>query len=272
MGGLPKLDISTDLASAEIYLHGGHVTRFHPRHQKHPVLWMSQFSQFQPDKPIRGGIPICFPWFGPKTDDPKAPSHGYGRLAQWQLESAIQRPDGTAIVGFGWRYDDLQLTYIVTIGKSLEVALRVRNRGSNPARYEVALHSYFTVSDVRKIEVHGLRGTSYLDRLQPGQRFVQNDRQIRFTEETDRTYVNTEAAVTVSDPGLARRVVNRKTGSRSTVVWNPWIEKSKAMPDFGDDEWPTMVCIETANAGENAITLQPGEEHETRALIETEDL
>ena len=154
---------------------------------------------------------------------------------------------------------EFEATYVVTVGETLTTALTVKNIDRSTFTFEAALHSYFTVGDVRKIRVRGLEGASYLDRLQPGRRFTQAGEPITFTAETDRTYVNTESAITIDDPVLSRSIRIEKSGSRSTVVWNPWIDKARSMPDFGDDAWTGMVCIETANAAENAITLSPSD-------------
>jgi len=278
-GNLERIRIQTDLASAEIYLHGAHVTRFHPRGSVNPVLWMSKSSLFKPDKAIRGGIPICFPWFGPKADDPKAPAHGFARTREWSLESIQPGEAGAIVVALQMKSDestkqwwnaDFEAHYVVRIGTELSARLTVQNLGRETITFEEALHSYFVVGDVRRAEVHGLERDSYLDRLKPGKTFPQDDQPVRFTAETDRTYINTDAKVTIFDPVLRRQIVNRKVGSNSTVVWNPWIDKSKAMADFGDGEWPGMLCIETANAGPNAIDLGPGQKHSMTAVISVE--
>jgi len=277
--GLPCVRVHTNLCQAEIYLHGSHVTHFHPQSQPKPVLWMSAKSHFAPDKPIRGGVPICFPWFGPKADDAKAPAHGFGRLMEWKLDGSKQNTDGSVSISMSLESDektrqfwpaDFVARHVVTVGRTLTMALVVTNTGSAPARFEAALHTYYAVGDVKQVSVSGLENASYLDRLKPGERFRQNNQPIRFVGETDRTYLDTTATVTIHDPVLGRTIVVEKTGSRSTVVWNPWIAKAKAMPDFGDDEWPGMLCVETANVAENAVTLQPGSQHAMTASISVE--
>ena len=273
---LSRVTIRTDVCDAEMYAHGAHVTHFHPRGAAHPVLWISASSNFSPGKPIRGGVPICFPWFGPKSDDSEAPAHGFARVHEWTLEDARQTDDGATRVAMrltsndttraAWPVD-FEARHVVTFDTALRMDFTVTNNSPSLARCEVALHSYFTVGDIRQVEVRGLENAAYLDRLRPGERFRQDDRPIRFAGETDRTYVGTPAAVTVVDPALGRHIRIEKAGSRSTVVWNPWINKAKAMPDFGDDEWPVMLCIETANVGEDAMVLAPGESHTTTAVI-----
>lgn len=275
-GGLERVVIDTELARAEVYLHGAHVTQFHPRHTSKPMLWMSGASLFEPNKPIRGGVPICFPWFGPKDDDAQAPAHGVARLLPWNLTSANRSAGGSVVVALELRSADHDraratgewvIRHEVTIGRSLQMQLIVQNDGPTPFRFEEALHSYFAVGDVKQIAVRGLDGATFLDRLQPGKKFTQDANPIRFVAETDRSYLGTTAACTIDDPGLGRKITIEKSGSNTTVVWNPWTAKSKAMPDFGDDEWPGMVCIETANANEDAVTLAPGARHVMRAHI-----
>lgn len=267
-GGLPCIEVTSDLATGRIYLHGAHVTDFQPRDQgQKPVLWMSRESAFADGKPIRGGVPICFPWFGPKADDPKAPGHGIVRLREWEVDSIAQRDDGAVEVVLGLQIaDEFDVTYGVIFGQTLRMTLAAGHLGAEPRNYEMALHTYLSVGDVRKVRVSGLDGVTYIDKVDNFTRKTQQ-RDITITGETDRVYLNTQAAAALHDPVLGRRITIDKHGSNTTVVWNPWIEKAKKMPDFGDDEWSGMICIETANAAENAITLAPGGSHTMTAEI-----
>jgi glucose-6-phosphate 1-epimerase len=275
-GGLPHLLIANDHAQAAVYLHGAHVTHFQPRGQK-PVLWMSARSWFEAGKPIRGGVPICWPWFGPHAQKPDLPAHGLARLSDWRLRSARNEADGGTSVALAlassdrtkslWPHD-FSLEYTVRVGARLELSLRVENAGTAPFTYEEALHTYLAVSDIRKVAVRGLSGVACLDKVREMRRFTQGAEPLTFSDETDRVYLDTEAACEVDDPGLERRIRIEKSGSCSTVVWNPWVKKAQAMPDFGDDEWPGMLCIETANVAGNAVTLAPGATHEISARVE----
>jgi glucose-6-phosphate 1-epimerase len=275
-GGLPRLTVANAQAKAEIYLHGAHVTAWQPTGHA-PVLWMSGHSQWDAAKPIRGGIPICFPWFGPHATDKAAPGHGFARLHDWTLFEARDDASGATELAFRlsqatppsaiWPHA-FDAVYRVTVGPSLALALEVHNTGSAPIGFEEALHTYFTVEDVRAIEISGLAGTDYLDKVGGTTQRNQGAVPIRFTAETDRVYINTRSTCTIHDPGLRRRIAVRKTGSDATVVWNPWIAKAKAMPDFGDDEWPGMVCVETGNVNVHAVTLAPGARHVLTATIE----
>ena len=277
-GGLQRVVVETPQADAEIYLHGAHVTHFQPRGQK-LVLFMSEKSSFEPGKPIRGGIPICFPWFGARQDGREGPAHGFARLHEWELVSAGQKEDGAVTLGFRfisnaatrelWD-EEFELTYAIVVGESLTVGLAVRNVSKKPIRVEEALHTYLSVSDARQVSIDGLKGVTYSDRVGTPRTETEGDVPIRITAETDRIYMNTQSTCVVHDPGWQRRLVVEKAGSDSTVVWNPWIAKAKAMPDFGDDEWPSMLCVETCNVREHGITLSPGQSHTMGAVIRTE--
>ena len=274
-GGLTKVVVATAHATAEVYLHGAHVAAYQPSGQP-PVLFMSGQSRFEPGKAIRGGIPICFPWFGPLEGHPNAPAHGFARTALWALAAAAADPDGGVTLTLTLARDEdpasdwphaFAATYVVTVGPaSLTTALTVRHIGGEPFLYEAALHTYLHVGDARRATVHGLENTPWRDKVLARQ-MPGVDGPIAFTAETDRVYFDTTAPVTVIDPTLNRKLTVHKHGSASTVVWNPWVAKSAALSDFGDDEWPTMCCVETANIGGDAVTLGPGQSHTTTAVL-----
>jgi D-hexose-6-phosphate mutarotase len=162
---------------------------------------------------------------------------------------------------------DFVLTYEVRLGDTLSMSLTVTNPGEAPLTFEEALHTYLAVSDVRQAGVEGLAGATFVDKTDGGRRKTQDDAVIAISDETDRLYLDTPATVMLTDPGLGRLISVVKAGSLSSVVWNPWIAKSRAMPDFGDNEWPGMICVETANAADNAVTLPPGAWHTMTAAI-----
>lgn len=246
---------------AEVYDHGAHVWSWSL--DAAPVLWQSAHSMKEPGKPLRGGVPICWPWFGPGRSGDQTPAHGVARLTEWTLTGTADR-DGAAIstssllpanapgagLGEGWK-----AVYEVSVGDSLDLALTIANDGPAPFSYEVALHTYLTVGDVRQVTVSGLDGASYLDKVS-GER-TRQDGDITFVGETDRVYERA-ADVLVTDPVLGRTLRITAEGAADTVVWNPWVAKAAAMPDFGDDEWPGMLCIEAGNVLGHAVTLEPG--------------
>ena len=274
--GLIYLDITAPAATARVYLQGAHVTHYQPRGAA-PVLFTSAASHYAPGKPIRGGVPIVFPWFGPHPADASLPAHGWARTSLWQLQQA-HRDDGgdvTIVLTLGVGelslkpVDGWALIYTVRVGRALSMELDVQNMGKTPQAFEAALHTYLSVTDVRQVRVEGLDGRDYLDKVDAQTRKAQSG-PIQITGETDRVYLDTPDAVTVHDPAAGRRLVIEKTGSATTVVWNPWVNKAKAMPDFGDDEWPKMLCVETANAAENAVTVGPQNSHSMRATVRVE--
>jgi glucose-6-phosphate 1-epimerase len=272
-GGLSRAVLTGQGATAHVYTLGAHVTHYQPVGHV-PVLWMSSRSEFEPGKPIRGGVPICLPWFGAREDRSDLPNHGFARTSIWQVINATQTQSGDAVITLVmtdneqtrelWPYA-FEFRMVVSLGTKLCMALTVSNRSEQQMTITQALHSYFNVGDVRQVSVTGLEGAGYISKVQ--QQNNTQDGPITIESETDRVYTNTQAACTLEDPVLGRCIVIEKTGSDSTVVWNPWIDKSKAMSDFGDDEWPGMLCVETANALEDAICLEPGATHTLCATI-----
>ncbi len=275
-GGLERLSLSSPEGEAHVYTHGANVTHFQPRGER-PVLWLSARSQFEggsPGKPIRGGVPLCFPWFGPRTDVADAPLHGVARLLPWTI-SGVERSSAGLRATLELRSNDYTRRYVpegfalrvvLEVGRTLEMTLEVQNDAETPFRFAEAQHSYFAVGDARRIAITGLEGALYLDKTDGGARKTLDRAPLVLTGETDRVFPGVASALTISDPAWERRLLVERRGSATAVVWNPWTAKAKAMPDFGDDEWTEMVCVESANALENAVTLDPGGRH---ALVTT---
>jgi glucose-6-phosphate 1-epimerase len=268
-GSLTRVAVTCELATAEIYLHGAHVTQFQPRGCA-PLLFISKSSWFDATKPIRGGVPLVFPWFGPRAGHPESPAHGFARIKAWRTESCDVRGDGSVRLVLILSSDDQTLHHwphsfalrmVIIISRSLDITLEVRNLSQQPMDFEEALHTYLRVGDVRQAYVEGLDGLEYVDKVDGGHRKPQPPMPIRFTGETDRVYLKATKSCVVHDPVLKRIVTVEKEGSNATVVWNPWIAKAKAMPDFGDEEWPEMLCIEAANALDCAVKLPANATH-----------
>jgi len=278
--GLVRALIETPHAEASIFLYGAHLTHYQARGGR-PVLFTSTQSRFQRGQPIRGGVPIVLPWFGPHGVDPSAPMHGFARLAEWRMESVERTSDGSVLLIFGldsarathpaWPYA-YAARYSVRIGPRLELSLEVTNPSDRTVTYEEALHTYLAVEDVRAVEIRGLADATYVDKTDGMKRKTQESEPLRITGETDRVYLGTQATCVLEDPAGGRRLFVEKWGSDATVVWNPWVAKARAMPDFGDEEWPRMLCIETANVGEYTIQLPPGARHVVGARIWSESL
>ncbi len=270
-GGLPKIQIATPNALGEIYLHGAHVTAWKPAGEEE-VRFLGPHSHYEDGKAMRGGVPICFPWFGDKADDPKAPAHGFVRTKSWQLESIGQSGEEVILSTVSddrtrgvWPHD-FRLEYRVVFGTELLMELTMTNTGSSPLRFEEALHAYYSVGDVTKASISGLDGVKYLDKTDSMHEKTQTG-DITIAAETDRVYVHTAHALELYDPVLQRRIAVEKEDSRSTIVWNPWIEKARALTDLGEDQWKSMLCIEAANVGDAAVALAPGEQHMMTARV-----
>lgn len=277
--GLTRAIVTTKVCSAELYLQGAHLAQWQPADSK-PVLFLSEQSEFRPGKAIRGGIPIVFPWFGARKATPYSsrtdgPSHGFARNSNWQFASATMNGDALRLrltldpneMSRSLGYEDFQLIYDVTVGADLRLQLTVENGMQRSMIFEEALHSYFMVGDATQTEISGLADTEYFDKTDGFKRKTQNENVLVLNGETDRPYVNSEARVTIKDPELNRRLSIEKQNSKTTVVWNPWSELSAKLADLGSDGWRRMVCIETANAMENAVTVEPGESHTMHAYV-----
>jgi glucose-6-phosphate 1-epimerase len=274
-GEMVRLEVTSRLAEAHVYLHGAHITHYRPAGQS-AVIFTSEESKYAPDKAIRGGVPVIFPWFGPHAERKDLPMHGFARTMEWEVEALEKRHDETIELVLRLVADDVTrevwphdfvLRHRIFIGRHLEMALEVENWSKGPLTFQEALHTYLAVRDVRQARVTGLAGIEYLDKVEGFRRQTQEAEPIAITGETDRVYLNTTGVCIVDDPVGDRKLRVSKEGSATTVVWNPWVEKAKAFTDFGDDEWPKMLCIETANAFENTITLGPGEAHVMRAVV-----
>lgn len=273
-GGFPIVRITSTAANAEISLYGAQVLSWRPAGAEE-VIFLSERSHWQTGQAIRGGIPVCFPWFREKADNPSAPKHGFVRTKEWRLDSLRADEDGSVTLVCVtsndestralWPHDFL-LAYRMRIADTLRLELSVMNRGTSPLRFEEALHTYFRVGEVERARTLGLEGVAYLDN-------TDNNRQKRhggdlvFTGPTDNAYMDTESAVEIVDPVLHRRLRTEKLHSGTTVVWNPWQQGAASLSDFGDEEWHEMLCVEASNILSAAVSLTPGEEHMLRATI-----
>jgi len=259
---LPMLEISTAWSTAESYLHGAHVTQFKKKDET-PLLFLSQCSRFTEGKPIRGGIPVIFPWFGPREG---LAQHGFARVKSWDLKEFAPAPDGSVSVRFrlpdcpeAAAFPPFTADYIVTVNQALTLELVITNQSKDAEfTFENCLHSYFDVADITAISINGLKGVNYLDKVASFLEKTETSDALRIASEVDRTYQNTTGTVEICDPRLGRKIIIEKQGSASTVVWNPWIAKSRQMSDFGDEEYERMVCVESGNVSSNSISLPPG--------------
>lgn len=294
--GLVVARVTSPAAEATIYLQGAHVTHWKPAGQA-PAIFLSQRAEFAPGKPIRGGVPIVFPWFSERHDGKTGPQHGFARISEWDLAFAAMSGDDLHLaftlapneLSQSLGFDHFKLGYRVTVGRKLTLEMTVANDSGNggargggsaaatagadaaahgaPLVFEQALHTYYEVADARQVSIDGLGGVTFIDKVDDMKRKVQPAGALKFEGRTDRPYLNTTATCVLHDPAGKRRIVVAKSGSNSTVVWNPWKEFTAKMVDMEPDAWLHMTAIETANVGEDAITLQPGATHTMRADI-----
>ena len=277
--GLIEVRISNSLGDAIIALQGGHLTHFCPKGQA-PLIWLSERAKFAPAKAIRGGVPVCWPWFGPHASDAKLPAHGVARTALWQVRETRALADGQTFVRLGlpetpaaralWSHP-VGVELEVTVGSTLQLTLVTRNTGADAIVVGEALHTYFAISDVAQIRINGLDGCEFLDKVDQGLRKTQQG-PIQIEREVDRVYLNTSADCLIEDASMKRRIRIASQGARSTVVWNPWVEKASKMDDMAPDGYRRMVCVETCNAAENVVTVAPGATHRMTAIYSLEAL
>ncbi len=271
-GGLVCADVHTAACSGRVYLQGAHVAAWQPTGEdggREPVLMMSGKSAYAAGVAMRGGVPVVFPWFGGKADDPQAPGHGLVRTKEWAVESVRGGDNDSVVMTFvvksdaetkRWWPGDFELREVVTMGRELGIELRVKNTGTGPMTFEEGLHNYFAVDDVEKVRVTGFEGAKYIDKVD-GRKEKTQSGAIVFHGETDRIYEKTKGPYQIVDDGEGgwkRTIVLEKRGSVTGVVWN--VGGSKPVADFGEGDWRRYVCVETANLGDDAVTAKAGEE------------
>lgn len=270
--GYPVLSITRADSKASLALHGAHLISWQPTGNQ-PVLYTSPEAIYREGKAIRGGIPICWPWFNAHPLDETKPSHGFARNRFWELTEVREEAEATRIeLAFAQvaETQDLfahqyELSYTVRIGTALRVSLRARNHGDQSMVVGGALHTYLAVGDLAECAITGLDGVDYLDCV--GTRVVRRQEgAIHFGGEVDRIY-QAAPPVRLLDRSWNRNLLIESEGSRSTVVWNPFFAKAAALGDLPDDAYRDFACIETANAGDDLVALEPGHSHSLEAQI-----
>ncbi len=280
--GGPLLDIKTEQCEALVSVYGAHVAGWTPMlpmlpgaATPRPVLFCSPKTLWGGGKAIRGGIPVCWPWFGARTDDPRpdgkpSPAHGFARTRPWFVEHVGISDGGRIELVLLLVSDDdtlalwphaFEARVRASFGTTLSVSLEVTNVDDSPFVMEGALHTYLSVGDVGAVKVTGLEGTRYLDKVDGGVEKPWGREPLTFAGETDSVFLKTASAVVVDDPLLARRLRVEKSGSQATVVWNPWLQKATTMTDLGGEAWRSFVCVEAANVQPQPVLLSPGAVH-----------
>lgn len=264
-GGLPFIQVKNQKSSALISIYAGQVLSFKPVNEAEDFMFISKNAYFQEGKAIKGGIPICWPWFG-ASDNPKFPNHGFVRDNFWSVLSvkALSNGDTKIKLGFSasektklyWPYSFI-LTLDITIGESLTLELFTENTGKIAFPMTEALHTYFNVGNAAQVKVLGLENTEYLDK---SENFVQVCQvgAITITEETDHIYVDVEHDLTIFDPVFKRKIKISSSGNKNVVIWNPWNNGSKQIKDLDKDDYKNFLCIEIANATADEVKIQPG--------------
>lgn len=255
-----------------------------------PIIWLNEKAKYEHGKGIRTGVPICWPWFGNLALNPQsvqdmraseqpATAHGLVRTREWELLDYDDAGEALHIeLGLpqiegglpGWPHD-VALTLSIRLDTQLHLSLTSHNRGDTAVSISQALHSYFAVSDVRKVQVKGVDGLTYIETLNDW-KHVKQAGDLSFNGETDRIYLNTPDTLSIVDPDWSRSIELNSRGSRSAVIWNPWIDKTASFNDMAADGWQRMLCIETANVMDDVITLQPGASHTLGVSIGTRPL
>lgn len=278
-GNLPLISVSTPQATARISLHGGQVLSYQPVNAGHDLLFVSNNAFFQAGKAIKGGAPICWPWFAAHPDNDSLPFHGLVRNQPWQLESTEYRDNGDVqiILMFkdteqtlqSWPYS-FELKEVITIGENLAIELITTNTSTQTFPITQAIHTYFSVGDITQVQVTGLENKTYLDKVE---QFTENTQAgpIHFNQEVDRIYQHIDKPVLIEDKAWRRRIHISHTGSTTCVVWNPWIDISRRSQDLQDDDYQHFVCVETANAAGDVIMILPGNSHTLSARYKIEN-
>lgn len=269
--GFQYIEVNNHHATAKIALQGAHLFHYQAIN-KEPLLWLSKKAYFEKAKAIRGGVPICFPWFGKDNTDPSLPQHGFARKQVWKLISTHELADGSTNLQFMltpnketralWDYSFV-LIYDVTVGKKLTLKLSTINTDTQAFEITQALHSYFNVSDIKNVSIEGLENSIYYDSLE--QVLAKQHKALSISEEVDRVYFDASSKITLLDGD--RKIELNQEGSKSLVVWNPWKEKSETMTDMNDDGYKTMVCLETANALKDFRIVKAGETYSLKVII-----
>lgn len=277
-GGIPVIEVFNPHASALISLQGAQVLSWIPKNEDgldaEDVIWLSQDACFAPGKSVRGGIPICWPWFGQHPENlPAYPAHGFARTCLWQVDATEILDDDSTRIQFSLQRDSLDaqtqamwptgasVSLMLTIGHRLELELITRNNGDTPLQISEALHTYFRIGDIDKVLLHGLDDTDYLDKPDNFKRKHQHG-PVMIEGEIDRVYLDTETDCVIEDRSLGRNIIIIKCGSHSTVVWNPGEAVAAKMGDLGPDGYRQMLCVESGNMADNTVTIAPGKTHQ----------
>ncbi len=271
--GFTYIEINNAKAHATISTYSGQVLSYRPKTQQDDLLFVSDKAYYENGKAIKGGIPVCWPWFGADPDDLGRPAHGFVRNRQWEVTGSESLADGSTKVVMGMVDSDdtreiwphpFKLSIEITVGDSLKVALVTHNTGDESITISQALHTYFYVGDISKVQVLGLDGTDYLDKVDGFAEKTQSG-PVTIDGEVDRIYRGVTAELVIGDESLGRKVRIVSRGCSTAVVWNPWSEIAASMGDLNDDDYRKLICVETANAGPETVDITAGSDYRLEA-------
>lgn len=271
--GFPVINVQTPVSFATVALHGAQVLTWAPTDHP-PVLYVSPKARMKEGTALRGGIPICWPWFGNHPEDPEKPAHGFARTRFWELISAdLEGKVGTLVFKLVPDEEtktlfpyDFELTATIRIADKLRVKINMKNIGEEPYKVSSALHTYLSLGDIERIQLEGVKGSHYVDQLLEDKEAIYQEKNLQIKGEVDRIY-QSMSSVLIRDLDRYRSVFVDKAGSRSTVIWNPWKERCKEIVDLPDKAYKEFVCVECANAGTDKPTLRPGGSHNLETVI-----
>ncbi len=290
-GGFPAIEISNEYAQATISVYAGQVLSFKPVNQSE-VMFLSSQAYYQSGKAIKGGTPICWPWFGPDPEAKGRSSHGFVRNRLWQMRDVVSTHDGATQVIMGlvdtaetreiWDYS-FEVAIAITVGSSLTIELITQNTGNQPFSLTQALHTYFQIADINQVAVLGLADKTYLDKVDGGQLAdktyldkVDGGQQktqagtVTFSGECDRIYLDVPSELIIEDRAGNRNIKITATNSKTAIVWNPGADISANMADLGDRDYMNFVCVETANAANEIIEVAAGDHYKIAANYSVE--
>jgi len=279
-GDIPVVEIKNEHASALISLQGAHLLSWCPTDEAE-VIWVSNDVAYAEGKSVRGGIPICWPWFGAHESNSNFPAHGFARTVFWDVIDIQQLTMGETKITFKLNLKqasqnikamwplNTDVEYSVTIGENLKLELLTRNNSSQNFKIGEALHTYFNVEDIKNTSVEGLHGKTYLDKPDNFKPKIQNGL-VYINDEVDRVYLNTSDELSINN--AHRKIIINKQGSESTIVWNPWKQRAEKMADLGEDGYLKMLCVEAGNAAENEVNIAAGESHLMQVMYKVEKI
>lgn len=277
-GGFPVVEVTNEKATAKISVYAAQVLSFKPAGEPEDLLFLSEKAYYQPGKASKGGIPICWPWFGPDPEGKGRASHGFVRNRMWTLLGAEATPTGETKVRLGMSPSEetlaiwpnqFELVAEIVVGTQLSVTLTTQNTGDKAFSITQALHTYFATGDIKQVRVLGFENARYVDKVDGGAKKTQTG-DITITEECDRIYTDVRPEVVIEDGGMGRRIRITATGSTTAIVWNPWTEISTKMADLEDNDYQRFICVETANAEDEVIEVAPGTEYAMQAVYTIE--